>query len=83
MRATVQLGLLYVVCLAVLAAFVAYAGAVDVYIVLALVALLVLYQLLDARLSAAVRARVGLFLLAGGVAFVAIVVDRVRRILQA
>lgn len=83
MRAPVQLGLVFLAALAVLGIFVAPSGAVDVYIVLALIVLLVAYQLLDARLSPARRARVGLFMLGGAIAFVAIVVERVRRILEA
>lgn len=82
MRTSVRLGLAFTVAAMALACAVVWGGgALDVFLVLLLIALLVLRELLGAHATAALRTRVGVFVFLGVVAFGYIIVQRVRAIL--
>lgn len=82
MRPPVLAGLAFIVWISALGVLLVQGGGLDLYIVLALIGLLVLRELLSTYATRALAARMAVFIFVGLLAFVYIVVERVRDILN-
>jgi len=81
-RLAAAAGLAFIGLVGFAGAALASTGAIDVYVVVVLVGLLVLREALGAHAPASVRERIGVFVFLGVLAFVYIVVARIRAILN-
>lgn len=77
-----RLGFTFIVLLAVLSLFTVRGGNLDVLIVLLLIGLLIAREMVAGGAPKVVTDRLSLFLFLGGIAFVWIVIQRVRDVLQ-
>lgn len=83
MRLAVKVGLALVLAASLLAVVVVAAGGgVDVFVTLLLLVLLVLRETPAGQAPEAMRARIGVFVFLGALAFAFVIVQRVRRVLN-